>query len=280
MSPTIATDRRRLQGPCGFRAFIGVFAALVLSSFLAAATASASEPPLIEKMFAGIGGEVEIGAKIDPGGLETSYRINLGCDSCQPRNPQATGELPPVEELIPISFSLADLQAGRYEFAVYADNADGEVSKEFEFEVPPFTGSFPDGTSEAKVIEAPHLGSSTEQLMAIALREQEQRHAKELEELKRTEELTARPRSEFMPPPEPTPPQPKAVCLVPKLRGDTLAVARHALAKAHCELGPVDAHKRRRGTPRVTSQSPKPGRRLAAGARVKVALGHLDHKTL
>lgn len=129
MSPTIATDRRRLQGARGFRAFIGVFAAFVISGFCAAATASASEPPVIEKMFAGIGGEVEIGAKIDPGGLETSYRIILGCASCQPSNPQTTGQLPPVEELIPTSFTVAGLQAGRYQFAIYADNADGEVSK-------------------------------------------------------------------------------------------------------------------------------------------------------
>lgn len=152
--------------------------------------------------------------------------------------------------------------------------------REFEFEVPPSPGEFPDGTSEVGIIEAPYLGSSTEQLMAIALREQEQRHVKELEERKRAEELTARPRSEFMPPPEPIAVQPKAVCLVPALRGDTLAVARRALAKAHCELGQLDTHKRRRGTPRVTSQSPKPGQRLAAGARVKVALGHTEHKTL
>jgi subtilisin family serine protease len=57
-------------------------------------------------------------------------------------------------------------------------------------------------------------------------------------------------------------------CVVPKLRGKTVPQARRALAKAHCSLG----HVKRRGQGRIVSQSPRAGRKVAAGARVAVVL--------
>jgi VCBS repeat-containing protein len=74
------------------------------------------------------------------------------------------------------------------------------------------------------------------------------------------------------PPPSPlTPPTPTVHCLVPKLKGKTLAGARRLLASRHCRLGGVTraySAKVRRG--RVVSQRPRAGLVLAEGTKVKV----------
>jgi PASTA domain len=68
-------------------------------------------------------------------------------------------------------------------------------------------------------------------------------------------------------------------CIVPKLTGLTLARAKKALSKAHCGLGrltkkaakaPIRAKKPKTGT--VIAQSPKPGTRKTAGAKVALTL--------
>lgn len=66
---------------------------------------------------------------------------------------------------------------------------------------------------------------------------------------------------------------PKAAsCLVPKLRGKSLAKARAALAAAHCSLGKVAKPKRARGALVVRSSTPGAGSTLAAGGKVGVRL--------
>jgi trypsin len=79
------------------------------------------------------------------------------------------------------------------------------------------------------------------------------------------------------PPPPPPPPAPvpptQARCVVPNLRGKTLAEARTALARAHCRLGAVRRAYSltvRRG--RVIRQAPRAGARSLQGARVAVVL--------
>ena len=65
-----------------------------------------------------------------------------------------------------------------------------------------------------------------------------------------------------------------ARCVVPRLAGRTLASATRALKAAGCRLGRVrrvHARTSRRGL--VVSQSPAPGRRLSAGAKVNVSVG-------
>jgi subtilisin family serine protease len=62
-------------------------------------------------------------------------------------------------------------------------------------------------------------------------------------------------------------------CVVPNLRGKTIAQARRALVKAHCSLGRVRAAAKGR---RVVSQSPRAGRRLAAGSRIRVTVGRIS----
>jgi len=69
------------------------------------------------------------------------------------------------------------------------------------------------------------------------------------------------------------PSPPEAKCIVPKLKGKTLARARRALSAAHCSLGRVRKPKGKGGALRVRSSSPKAGATLPAGARVNVRLG-------
>ena len=60
-------------------------------------------------------------------------------------------------------------------------------------------------------------------------------------------------------------------CIVPKLKGKTLKIARKKLKAADCKLGKVRGKKTK--SARVKSQHPKPGKALALGAKVNVKLG-------
>jgi hypothetical protein len=68
-------------------------------------------------------------------------------------------------------------------------------------------------------------------------------------------------------------------CIVPDLKGDSLARARRALKKAHCSLGAVRGS--RRGLRLVVrAQGTGAGRKLASGAAVAVTLGPLKARKL
>lgn len=69
------------------------------------------------------------------------------------------------------------------------------------------------------------------------------------------------------------------VCVVPSLRGASLAKARRLLTEAHCRLGRVSRPGGHRSGPlRVVSQSVRSGTQLVEGARVRVRLGLVRHK--
>jgi hypothetical protein len=66
----------------------------------------------------------------------------------------------------------------------------------------------------------------------------------------------------------------KAKCVVPKLLGLTLSKAKARITRAHCRVGKVTkkpSSARKKG--KVLGQKPKPGKRLAPGARVSVTVG-------
>jgi hypothetical protein len=70
--------------------------------------------------------------------------------------------------------------------------------------------------------------------------------------------------------------QPRAAarCVVPKLKGYTLAKARHALRQAHCTVGiRRQRDSRRRRASRVVAQQPRAGGVLAPATRVTITLG-------
>lgn len=63
-------------------------------------------------------------------------------------------------------------------------------------------------------------------------------------------------------------------CVVPNLRGKTLAQARKLLANAHCLLGKVSRQKAKaRSRGRVIGERLTPGKRVAAGTKVAVTIG-------
>jgi hypothetical protein len=62
------------------------------------------------------------------------------------------------------------------------------------------------------------------------------------------------------------------VCLVPKVKGKTLAAAKSALTQAHCNAGKVTKKFSTVKKGRVISQKPKPGTNLAAGASVNLVI--------
>jgi uncharacterized delta-60 repeat protein len=65
----------------------------------------------------------------------------------------------------------------------------------------------------------------------------------------------------------------KALCIVPKLKGKKLRAAKRALKKAHCSVGKVtrvSSARVRKG--RVIAPKPRPGKKLAPGARIKLVV--------
>jgi hypothetical protein len=68
-------------------------------------------------------------------------------------------------------------------------------------------------------------------------------------------------------------PPPPARCVVPKVKGKTLAAAKRAIKSRHCRVGTI-----KRATSRtvkkghVISQKPRPGRRLRHGAKVNLVV--------
>ncbi len=65
----------------------------------------------------------------------------------------------------------------------------------------------------------------------------------------------------------------KIQCVVPKVKGKKVAVAKSAITKAHCSVGRITkaySAKVRKG--RVSSQKPGPGTRLARGAKVALTV--------
>jgi len=61
------------------------------------------------------------------------------------------------------------------------------------------------------------------------------------------------------------------LCVVPKVKGKKLAAAKSAIKRAHCSVGKVTkAFSARVKKGRVISQKPSPGKKLAAGSKVKL----------
>jgi hypothetical protein len=256
----------------------------------ALAVAAAGEAPVIESTGSSVGGEVSVSASINPEGLVTSYELKLVCGICGPAGyAPATGQLSAVREAISVSLELPGIKPGTYSFEVHARNSAGEAVGHGEVAVPEQpAGGCPDGCgsneqydsetpgwyaefSESESAETREKYEAEER--AKEQKEQEERNARyatELAELKKVEqeeerEAAVRERQEE----EAAHP----ACRVPVLEGDTVAVARNALVKAHCRLGAVHWLARDRGVRCVLRQGAAPGTRLRHGARVALWVG-------
>lgn len=73
--------------------------------------------------------------------------------------------------------------------------------------------------------------------------------------------------------PHHTPAKSGALCLVPRLRGKSLSLARHALQNAHCRLGKVSRPPHRRSELVVVAQSFPAGQKLGDNATITLRLG-------
>ena len=77
----------------------------------------------------------------------------------------------------------------------------------------------------------------------------------------------------MVPPVVPAPkPKPVLLCVVPKLKGLTLAKARLKVKRAHCTLAVKGVHLAAVKLGRISSQSPRPGARVKRGSRLHVVI--------
>jgi sRNA-binding protein len=149
------------------------------------------------------------------------------------------------------------------------------------FTVPSVAGAY--------TVEGPSKGTTEGSKEASEHAAQEQKEANEraakaAEEKKATEERQqheAAEHKEAQQPNEAAEPKTKEAeapqCVVPSLKGDSLARAGTTLHKAHCKLGKVGGSHKGKAVLVVVSQKPKPGTKLAAGAAVGVTLGPAKH---
>jgi hypothetical protein len=133
--------------------------------------------------------------------------------------------------------------------------------------------------SGAGVVKAPYLPEASEALKRIAgeheqqlqrEREQQERERAERERIPASEQLHSEPAARNA---VGTKGHSKRECIVPRLRGRSLAGARAALRHADCRLGALRRPARSGGALVVTWQGARGGSALAAGARVAIALG-------
>jgi hypothetical protein len=244
--------------------------ALALS--VSPALATEGKAPVIASTESGTGGGVTVSAQINPGDLETSYEIKLVCSSCAPAGyAPAAGTLPPANEARTVTLNLTGIQPGSYRFEVFAGNSAGDASQSGELYVPPsylieFNEAQAREQQEKQTAEAARHATEEAELKQADEREAQadEREAQEAvarervaREHQRREEQEAEP----------------LACRVPTLRGQTLAAARRALAKAHCSLGAVHRPGRHNSALYVRAQGTPTGKLLADNARVAVWLG-------
>ncbi len=292
-----AGSRRRVA----LLAALGVAVALLIFS----GSAVASSAPMIESTsVSGVSEhDATLEASINPGGLKTSYRFWLGV-GCFPASCNVIAEVRPSLPLESLSGTQGaqsvsldlnsvgvTLEPNRdYYFFAVAVNADGESSDGHEgyFRTPPVGD--PNGSGGGAPYEGklePWVNEGAEREAKEAPRLEEEREAKKKEEEERpVKEAAARAAKEreireageragreaaereLL-----TKQASTAMCVVPSLKGDSLATARRALGEAHCKLGKVSRPRGHHKTLVVAGQSAKSGKMLADGAAVAVRLG-------
>lgn len=277
--------------------------ALTCFGALLPGAALASEPsrPTIESMSAGIGGEITVGAQINPEGFETTYEIKVECRgtgaTCEPLSnaPRRTGMLPASFAGQEVSLNVTGLEPGTYWFSVFAQNALGPAYQRSNIlDVPsPPPGACPTGcpsTGEQYGSEIPGwFVKEAEEQAAQTLAEyqaKQRQAAKEQEEqqaraaaLRSVEEAALRQREAEAEQASEPPAHPEQKCVVPALKGLTLSAARRALSKAHCRLGRVTRPARHHSVLVVVEQGPRHGKRLPAQAAVSVKLLRAQHRS-
>ncbi len=277
----------------GYRLLVGLAVGSTLC--VAPALASATSVPEVTWHEASVvsmtGATIE--ATINPEGSETSYEIRLECQSverqgnCEPLTvgTQSThGVLAAGFEAQTVDDIVTGLHPGYvYGYGVIATNSVGRAgfvhggvitcpAEGFCATQPYMPGEalWVIEAAERAASEAPRLEAEREARQREAeerpAREAAERAAKE-REIREAGERAGREAAE----------RAAAVarsvkCVVPRLKGDSLGAARHALERAHCSLGRVSEPRRHHAPLVVTAQSVRSGRKLVKGAKVAVTL--------
>jgi hypothetical protein len=266
-----------------FRLLLVLCVALGCGAQFSATALAAGKAPVIVSMSAGVGGEVTVGADINPEGLETRYEIKLESDG-----QRGEGVLQAGYEGHEVRLTLTGLQPGTYSFSVRASNSEGETGPRSDtVEIPPVPpGACPDGCSDTKPYE-PEVPQwvidANNAQAAILVKEYEAKKAKEEEESKdkatlASEEEARKHSAEEQPAALQTTSTPVQACTVPSLTGRTLSVARRLLLKNHCLLGKVTRPDHNHSALIITRQSTQRGKKLPDAATVSVTLGPTHHR--
>ena len=283
------------------RACLALLAALLCTALLPAASLAASAPSIGSESASVSEDDATLEVPVRPEGLATKYQFWIEYAACQSAagggpceaivvKQVGEGQLPAADEERVLSAQLSGLQwSYTYAFWVVASNADGTsegplrtftvpsappedspvgggVPAEFKAETWNMEGARREGE------EAPRLEAEREALQKEAeerpAREAAERAARE-REIREAGERAGREAAAR----ELLAAQQGAQCLVPALRGDSLAAARSALRRQHCRLGEVARPRRHDGALVVTGQSDPRGTRLPPGASVALRLG-------
>jgi hypothetical protein len=286
------------SGRLRFRTRAAVFAAFVVAIgfVMAPAVSLASSAPVIVSLSARVSENVAtLEAPIRPGGLETTYELWLEYPACQagstcePTTSERVGEgVISASRLEAVaSVELKSLRwEYSYNFVVIAANAAGKRwSRPLTFTTgsPPPVGA-PGGSGVGAPVEFKEEQWAIEGAERAAQEtpriEREEREAKQREEERPAKEAAAlaakereiREAGERAGREAAERELKNIACVVPRLKGDSLAAARRALTKSHCGLGKVSKPRKHRGALVVMTQSARAGRKLPNGGLVAVKL--------
>lgn len=251
--------------------------------------------------------EVKLEAQVDPGGLETVYEIRLVWQLPDPPGgpPLDAGERPTGGAQTQtgtiaaasgdqaVTATLTELSWGYvYYYVIIAANSVGQTKGESPFQFGfHISGEFPngEGTGPPYESETPiwYTKLSEEESKETLRKYEAEKYAKEQEEQKAKEARYLAEEAEMKRVEEEEAQEAAArerreeeaehpACVVPALKGDTLAAARRALAKAHCRRGLLHrpaSRKPRHGVWRVQRQGVRPGTHLRHRAPVALWIG-------
>ena len=230
---------------------------------------------------------------INPEGGETSYEIYLECQNaegnkqnCEPLtvSPQRQeGTLPASFEAQIVTDAVTGLQPGYlYGYRVVGTNSAGREGWVRDgFITCPSQGPCPSqpyliGESLWNLEGAERVGKEAPRLeeeREAKVKEEAERPAKEAAE-RSAKEREAREAGERAGREEAKRAAlAHSACVVPRLKGDSLAKASHALGRAHCGLGGLTEPRADHGLLVVVGQSVHSGSKLAVGSRVALTLG-------
>jgi hypothetical protein len=289
----VAQSRRYHDTTLRWSAWVAMAGAVLVGLTVPATSLASKSAPRIVRAGASTNNDepesAEVIIVIRTGELETKYEVWLENEGTA--SEVAEGEIPPSrlekEMTIKLSHLLPD---HTYGLAVFASNSDGSVGVGSSFTTfPPLPPGCPTGCPGAPVEYHPEPPISQEEIenarrdgegapareaeRQAKKREEEERAARQAaaqaakeREIREAGERAGREAAE----------RDRLAtlamrCIVPRLKGDSLATARKALRRAHCALGKV-SKTARVGHLVVATQGIPAGRKLGKGTKVSVTL--------